>query len=106
MTEQLRIFAGLQGFISAAGLLALMLYFALATPFGTEQKRWSWLGPVNDWLLPAAAAAVSSATTPRWLLEFSVVVLVALLAGGVLVGSHSRRTKRSPICLAWTACGG
>ncbi|WP_411722519.1 hypothetical protein [Mycetocola sp.] len=50
MTEQLRIWAGLQGFLSLAALVALALFFALATPFTTEQSRWSWLGPVNDWL--------------------------------------------------------
>ena len=50
MTEQLRIWAGLQGFLSLAALIALALFFALATPFGTEQQQWSWLGPVNDWL--------------------------------------------------------
>ena len=50
MTEQLRIWAGVQGFLSLAALIALALFFALATPFGVEQPRWSWLGPVNDWL--------------------------------------------------------
>ena len=56
MTDQLRIFAGLQGFVSAAGLLALILFFALATPYGAEQRRWAWFGPVNDWLYVLGAA--------------------------------------------------
>ena len=41
MNEQLRIFAGLQGFVSAAGLVALILFFALAMPFGAEHARWA-----------------------------------------------------------------
>ncbi|GAA1061702.1 hypothetical protein [Agromyces bracchium] len=48
--EQVRIWAGLQGFVSLAALIALALFFLLATPFSTPQSRWSWLGPVNDWL--------------------------------------------------------
>jgi len=48
--EQVRIWAGLQGFVSLAALIALALFFMLATPFTTPQARWSWLGPVNDWL--------------------------------------------------------
>lgn len=158
MTEQLRIFAGLQGFMSAAGLLALVLFFALATPFGTGQPRWAWLGPVNDWLSvlgaapwiiasvllvvrahggaplwvltgalcvliaagavvtglmlagrvgldaqflvatpmtlvgfiwlwPAAATAVGAAVLPSWMLPLSVVMVLAFVAGGVIVGS-------------------
>lgn len=50
MSEQLRIWAGLNGFVSAASLMALALFFVLATPFGAERRQWSWLGPVNDWL--------------------------------------------------------
>ncbi|WP_400997015.1 hypothetical protein [Agromyces sp. GXQ0307] len=48
--EQVRIWAGLQGFVSLAALIALALFFLLATPFSTPESRWSWLGPVNDWL--------------------------------------------------------
>ena len=157
MTDQLRIFAGLQGFVSAAGLLALILFFTLATPFGAEQRRWAWLGPVNDWLYvlgaapwiaasvllvmrvrggallwvltvilcvlisagavvtalmlagkvgldvqvmvatpmtlvgfiwlwPAATAAVGAAAVPSWMLPLSIVVLVAFVVGGAVVG--------------------
>ncbi len=50
MTEQLRIWAGVQGFLSLAALVALALFFALARPFSAEQRQWWWLGPVNDWL--------------------------------------------------------
>ena len=50
MTDQLRIWAGLHGFVSAGALLSLLLFFALAMPFGTERRQWWWLGPVNDWL--------------------------------------------------------
>ncbi|WP_353826465.1 hypothetical protein [Agromyces sp. SYSU T0242] len=49
-TDQVRIWAGLQGFVSLAALVALILFFVLSTPFSTPQARWSWLGPVNDWL--------------------------------------------------------
>jgi hypothetical protein len=38
------------GLLSLAALVALVFYFALATPFGVEQRQWSWLGPVNDWI--------------------------------------------------------
>ncbi len=75
MADQLRIFAGLQGFVSAAGLLALLLFFALATPFGTEQTRWSWLGPVNDWLYVLGAAP--------WII--AAVLVVARFRGGALL---------------------
>jgi hypothetical protein len=75
MTDQLRIFAGLQGFVSGAGLLALTLFFALATPFGAEQHRWAWLGPVNDWLYVLGAAP--------WII--AVVLLVSRVRGGALL---------------------
>lgn len=75
MTEQLRIWAGLQGFVSAAGLLALVLFFTLATPFGAEQQRWAWLGPVNDWLSVLGAAP--------WII--ASVLLVQRVQGGALL---------------------
>src|SRR5829696_2792487 len=75
MTEQLRIFAGLQGFLSAAGLIALVLFFALATPFGAEQRRWAWLGPVNDWFYVLGAAP--------WIV--ASVLLVVRVRGGALL---------------------
>jgi hypothetical protein len=75
MTEQLRIFSGLQGFVSAAGLLALILFFVLATPFGAEQRRWAWFGPVNDWLYVLGAVP--------WIV--ASVLLVIRARGGVLL---------------------
>jgi hypothetical protein len=75
MTDQLRIFAGLQGFVSAAGLLALILFFALATPYGAEQRRWAWFGPVNDWLYVLGAAP--------WIIA-SVLLVVRVRGGAVL----------------------
>lgn len=75
MTDQLRIFAGLQGFLSAASLLALILYFTLGTPFETEQRRWAWLGPVNDWLYVLGAAP--------WII--ASVLLVVRGRGGTLL---------------------
>jgi hypothetical protein len=48
--EQVRIWAGVQGFVSLAAVVALALFFALAAPLGGGTSRWSWLGPVNDWL--------------------------------------------------------
>ena len=75
MTEQLRIFSGLHGFVSAAGLLALLLFFVLATPFGAEQRRWAWFGPVNDWLYVLGAAP--------WIV--ASVLLVIRARGGALL---------------------
>ena len=139
-------------------MLALILFFALATPFAAEQGRWAWLGPVNDWLYvlgaapwiiasvmlvvrvrggtllwvltgilcvliaagaivtalmlagkvglnvqflvatpmilvgfiwlwPAAAAAVSAAALPNWVLPLSIVLLLAFVVGGAVVGT-------------------
>lgn len=92
MTEQLRIFAGLQGFVSAAGLLALLLFFALAAPFGADDRRWAWLGPVNDWLYVLGAAPwiiasilLVSRARGGALLWVLTVVLCALIAAGAVV---------------------
>ncbi len=177
MTEQLRIFAGLQGFMSAAGLVALVLFFALATPFGAEQRRWAWLGPVNDWfyvlgaapwiiasvllvvrvrggtplwiltgvlciliaagaivtalmlagrvglnvqflvatpmilvgfvwLWPVAAAAVGAAALPSWILPFSIVVLLAFVVGGCVVGAGFLLPEDSTARMALFVAGG
>jgi hypothetical protein len=75
MTDQLRIWAGLQGFLSAAGLIALVLFFVLATPYGIEQRRWAWLGPVNDWFYVIGAAP--------WII--ASVLLVLRARGGALL---------------------
>ena len=177
MTEQLRIFAGLQGFVSAAGLLALVLFFVLATPLGAEQPRWAWLGPVNDWLYvlgagpwiiasvllvvrvrggaplwvltgvlcvliaagaivtalmlagkvglnvqflvatpmivvgfiwlwPAAAAAVGVVALPGWILPFSIVVLLAFVVGGGVVGAGFLLPEDSTARMALFVAGG
>lgn len=177
MTDQLRIFAGLQGFVSAAGLLALLGFFALATPFGAEQRRWAWLGPVNDWLYvlgaapwiiasvllvvrvrggallwvltgilcvlvaagaivtalmlagkvglnvqflvatpmilvgfiwlwPAASAAVSAAAVPTWVLPLSIVVLLAFVVGGALVGGAFLLPAESGMRMVLFVAGG
>ena len=63
MTEQLRIWAGVQGFLSLAALVALALFFALARPFAAEQRQWFWLGPVNDWLSVIGAVPWITAMT-------------------------------------------
>jgi len=92
MTEQLRIWAGLQGFVSAAGLLALLLFFALARPFGAQQSRWAWLGPVNDWLyvlgaVPWIIASVLLVVRARGgtLLWILTGILCVLIAAGAIV---------------------
>lgn len=116
MTEQLRIFAGLQGFVSAAGLLALVLFFALATPFGTEQRRWSWLGPVNDWLyvigaVPWVVAMVLLVVRVRggvWLWSFTLIVCALVVAGALVtlfmlagrVGLNVQAAVAGPMTLA------
>jgi hypothetical protein len=92
MTEQLRIWAGLQGFISAASLIALLLFFALATPFGSEQRQWSWLGPVNDWLSVIGAAPWIVASVllamrvraPWWFWMLTAFVGIAVLAAALV----------------------
>ncbi|GAA2035022.1 hypothetical protein GCM10009819_19260 [Agromyces tropicus] len=87
-TEQVRIWAGLQGFVSLAALVALILFFVLATPFSTPQSRWSWLGPVNDWLavigaLPWIVAMVLLAryvVAGPWLWALTVVACLGAAA--------------------------
>jgi hypothetical protein len=88
MTEQLRIWAGLQGFVSAAALLALILFFALAQPYGDARRQWFWLGPVNDWLLvlgtaPWIVAMVLLAArtrVPGWVWALTVVTSLGVVA--------------------------
>ncbi|MEV1129096.1 hypothetical protein [Agromyces sp. NPDC049794] len=70
-SEQVRVWAGLQGFLSLAALIALALFFLLATPFGTPQTRWAWLGPVNDWLAVLGAGP--------WVVA---MILLTLYVGG------------------------
>ena len=88
MSEQVRIWAGLNGFVSAASLMALVLFFALATPFGSERRQWSWLGPVNDWLsvlgaspwIVAMLLLAVRVRAPKWFWVATFVV-----AAGVVV---------------------
>jgi len=92
MTEQLRIWAGLQGFLSAAALLSLLLFFALATPFGAERRQWSWLGPVNDWLsvvgavpwIVAMVLLAGRARAPVWVWVLTGAVAAGIVAGAVV----------------------
>ncbi|WP_194409748.1 hypothetical protein [Microbacterium cremeum] len=90
MSEQLRIWAGVTGFMAAAALVALVLFFALARPFGAEQRQWSWLGPVNDWLMVLSAGPWIVATVlvavrahldgAWWILSGAVIVGIAAMA--------------------------
>lgn len=81
MSEQLRIWAGVTGFMSAASLIALVLFFVLARPFGDEQRQWFWLGPVNDWLTVLSA--------DPWIVATILFALRARLDGGwwILTGA-------------------
>lgn len=81
MTEQLRIWAGITGFMSAAALLALVLFFVLARPFGDEHRQWFWLGPVNDWLTVLSAGP--------WIVATILLALRARLDGAwwILTGA-------------------
>lgn len=90
MSEQLRIWAGLSGFTNAAALIALVLFFALATPFGDARRQWFWLGGVNDWLSVFAAGPWIVATVllaarahldgAWWILTGAVIAGIAVLA--------------------------
>jgi hypothetical protein len=125
MTEQLRIWAGLQGFVSLAALIALALFFALATPFATPQARWSWLGPVNDWLsvfgaVPWIVAMILLAVRVRagaglWVLTLIAiagvaalaVVTVLMLAGRVdLQAQTLTAVPVTVVAFAWAAVAG
>jgi hypothetical protein len=79
---------GLLGILIAAGAVvtALMLagkvglnaQFLVATPMTVVGFIWLW---------PATAAAVSAAALPQWVLPFSIVVLLAFLVGGAVIGA-------------------
>ena len=88
----MRIWAGLHGFVSAASLIALVLFFVLATPFGAERRQWSWLGPVNDWLTVLGAAPwiiamlllAARVRAPEWFWVATFVVAAGVVAMAVV----------------------
>ncbi|MFT4137346.1 hypothetical protein [Microbacterium sp.] len=102
MAEQVRIWAGVTGFLSAASLLALVLFFALARPWGDVQAGWFWLGPTNDWLsvlgaVPWIVATILLARHARlggawWVLTGAVVAGIAAMAIVTLVMLAGRTT--------------
>ncbi|WP_438853775.1 hypothetical protein [Agromyces sp. M3QZ16-3] len=121
-TEQVRIWAGLQGFVSLASLVALILFFVLATPFSNPQSRWSWLGPVNDWLtaigaLPWIVAMVLLAryvAAGPWLWALTVVacagaaalaIVTLLMLGGLadLRAQSVVAVVATVVAFAWAA---
>ena len=101
MSEQLRIWAGLTGFMSAAGLVALVLFFALARPYGAEQRQWSWLGPVNDWLMVLSAGPWIVATV---LLAVRAHLTGAwwILTGAVAIGIAAMTVVTLTMLAGWT----
>lgn len=124
-TEQVRIWAGLQGFISLAAVVALALFFLLASPFGGAPSRWSWLGPVNDWLavfgaVPWVVAMVLLTLYVRagpWFWAFTViasagaaaiaVVTLLMLAGRVgLAVQGVVGVGAAAVAYAWAAVAG
>lgn len=120
--EQVRIWAGVQGFVSLAAVVALALFFALATPFSGGTSRWSWLGPVNDWLSvigagPWIVAMILFAMRIRaapWLWVLTAIaclgaaaiaiVTLTMLAGRVgLVTQAVVALAATLVAFAWTA---
>lgn len=101
MTEQLRIWAGVTGFMSAASLIALVLFFVLARPFGDEQRQWFWLGPVNDWLTVLSAGP--------WIVATILLALRArldgawwILTGAVAIGIAAMTVVTLTMLAGWT----
>ncbi|WP_232466136.1 hypothetical protein [Diaminobutyricimonas sp. LJ205] len=122
MAEQLRIWAGLQGFLSLAALVALVLFFLLATPFTSVQTQWMWLGPVNDWLsvfsaVPWIVAMIVltlriNAGTGLWILTLlaclgvtalAVVTLLMLAGRASLQAQSVIAVVAMTVALAWGA---
>ncbi len=124
-TEQVRIWAGLQGFISLAAVVALALFFLLSGSSASGPSRWAWLGPVNDWLAvigaaPWVVAMVLLATYVRagpWLWVLTVVacagataiaiVTLLMLAGRVGLQAQSVVSVGAAlVAFAWIAFAG
>ena len=78
--------------MSAGASLSLVLFFALAMPFGTERRQWWWLGPVNDWLsvigavpwIIAMVLLAARARVPGWVWAATGLVAAGIIAGAVI----------------------
>lgn len=104
MTEQLRIWAGVAGFMNAAALISLVLFFALAMPFGDARRQWFWLGGANDWLAVLSAGPWIVATV---LLAVHAHLRGAwwILTGAVVVGIAAMAILTLTMLAGWTTLG-
>ncbi|REJ05118.1 hypothetical protein DY023_11085 [Microbacterium bovistercoris] len=82
------------GYVGVASALALLLFFALADPFGANLRTWSWLGPANDVLSMVMVPAQTIAMVLLWhalrpapvVAVLTGLTIVALVAGAVVTG--------------------
>jgi|GEM_PF-1903025 len=89
---RLRTWMVVHGIVALAGAVVLLLFFALARPFGGIDFAWMWLGPISDWLgvldaIPACVVTVLVALGVRggaagWAL--SILAVISTLAGAVV----------------------
>ncbi|MFC4138511.1 MULTISPECIES: hypothetical protein [unclassified Microbacterium] len=91
-TAPLRAWALVVGYVGAASALALLLFFALADPFGVNLRTWSWLGPANDALSIVMAPGQAVAMVLLWqamrpapvVAVLTWLTIAALFAGAVV----------------------
>ncbi|QUY63428.1 Hypotetical protein [Gulosibacter molinativorax] len=93
------------GYLSIMSALALILFFALADPYGAQLPRWMWLGPANDVLSMALAPVIAIAAVLLWrrlggvLLGLFTVLLglgnmvLAVVTGLMLAGAATLETQ-------------
>ena len=80
-----------------AGRVGLNVQFLVATPMILVGFVWLW---------PVAAAAVGAAALPSWILPFSIVVLLAFVVGGCVVGAGFLLPEDSTARMALFVAGG
>lgn len=88
--DEVRTWAGVQGFLSLAAVITLILFYVLGSPLGAQRGQWLWLGPANDWLSVFGSvswvvamvliAREVRAGVPLWILTIAACVAVGALA--------------------------